>query len=1005
MRKNFQAGTYYLIILVLLFAGSSSYAQTVDGVVIDADTQEPLSGVNIQVQGTTTGTATDADGQFELAVPSTSVTLVFSFIGFQTQEIALNGRSTLAVEMAPQRIMGDELVVVGYGTEQRSDVTGSVATLDAQDFNRGPVSSPEQLMQGRIAGVNVTSVSGQPGSPQNVIIRGPGSIRQGSGPLYVIDGIAIDNAAGTSPSGADFGPGRPPNTNPLAFMNPNDIESINVLKDASATAIYGSRASNGVIIITTKSGSAGESRLNYTGSVTSSRVANTIDMLSAEEFIDFQNSIDQSDIDGGSRTDFFDEITRDAVTTQHTLSYSGGFESTDYFVSLNYSNEEGIIIANQLEDYGGRLRVNQGLLDDRLNVGVSLMANRQRTEYVPVANSADTNLGDMLTNSLTQNPTQPVRNPDGSFFEITNDGLNPAQVPELFTDFGDVTRFLGSAEVGYEIVEGLNVKTSLAIDNSQGNRSSQVEPNNNPRINLPNGAYSFSNRENSMLQTETTLNYSFGVGTHSVDVLGGYSYQQFIREGRGFSVRDFTTTEIDAYRDPGIGSTVTNDDLPSGFSGKNQLQSFFGRANYNYNGRYFLTTTLRADGSSRFGANNQYGLFPSLSGAWQISNESFAQGIDVLSSLKLRVGWGQAGNQDIPDGITQQRINVDRDDGYVLDTGTTVPGITFVRIQNEDIQWEVSTQTNVGVDFALFENAFSGTVEAFRDRTSDVLIETTTGVDPIAPTSSFWQNYDMEIINRGLEIDLNYQDQFQSGFRFEIGGNVAFNDNEIQNMPVEQITTGTLTGRGLSGERVQAYRDGLPVGAFWVLDFQGLDENGENIFRDVDGDGTITNGDRVFAGGALPDFNYGITTSFAFRSWDLLLNFNGVYGNEIYWNDQNALFNMPQLYAGNNIARAGFDPNESRTNSATASSRFIYDGSYFRLNNATLGYSLYFTDLPVSTLRLSLTGRNLFILTDYPGFDPEVETPRPSSGFRSLGIDSGRYPSSRSLTFTVNLSL
>jgi iron complex outermembrane receptor protein len=445
--------------------------------------------------------------------------------------------------------------------------------------------------------------------------------------------------------------------------------------------------------------------------------------------------------------------------------------------------------------------------------------------------------------------------------------------------------------------------------------------------------------------------------------------------------------------------------LPSGFSEKNQLQSFFGRANYNFSGRYFLTGTLRADGSSRFGADNRYGLFPSLSGAWQISEESFAQGIDVLSGLKLRVGWGQAGNQDIPNGITQQRINVNLRNGYPLNGGLAVPGITFVRIQNEDIRWEVSTQTNVGLDFALFENALSGTVEVFRDRTSDVLIETTTGVDPIAATSSFWRNYDMEIINRGLEIDLNYQDQFRSGFRFDVGGNVAFIDNEIQNMPVEQILTGSISGRGLSGERVQAYRNGLPVGAFWVFDFQGLDENGENIFRDVDGDGTITNGDRVFAGSALPDFTYGITTSFAFRSWDLLLNFNGVYGNEIYWNDQNALFNMPQLYAGNNIARAGFNPNESPTNAATASSRFIYDGSYFRLNNATLGYSFYFTDLPVSTLRLSLTGRNLFTLTDYPGFDPEVETPRPSGGFRSLGIDSSRYPSSRSITFTVNLSL
>jgi len=1002
---SFRIGLLLLATVLLFMINRNSHAQTVDGIVIDAGAGEPLSGVNIQVQGTTIGTASDTDGRFALDVPSLEVTLLFSFIGFQTEEIALNGRTTLEVEMQPQGIMGDEIVVVGYGTERRADVTGAISTLNARDFNRGPVSSPEQLMQGKLAGVNVTSVSGQPGAPQNVVIRGPGSIRQGSGPLYVIDGIAIDNAANTSPSVNSFGPGSPPSTNPLSFLNPSDIESINVLKDASATAIYGSRASNGVIIITTKSGEADRSRLTYTGSATTSTVANTIDMLSVEEFVEFHNSIGQTDVDQGARSDFFDAIVQNTVATRHALSYSGGLESTEYYASLNYSSQEGLIITNRLQDYGGRLRVEQGAFDQRLTIGVDLLANRQRTDYVPVANDPSTNLGDMLTNSLTQNPTQPIRNPDGSFFEITSDGLNPVQVPDLFLDFGEVTRILGRAEADIQIATGLRATTSFSIDNSQGNRSSQVNPHNNQRIAAPNGAYNFSNRENSMVQVEGTLNYLFSTSDHNIDLLGGYSYQQFESEGRGFSVRDFSTTEIDAFRNPGIGTTVTSSDLPRGFSSMNQLQSFFGRGNYNYNQRYFLTATLRADGSSRFGEANRYGFFPAVSGAWQISDESFAQGLGWLNELKLRVGWGQAGNQDIPNGITQERIRVSQSSGYPIGSDEVVPGITFVRIQNEDIRWEVSTQTNVGVDVALFGNRLSGTVEAFRSQTTDILIETTTGVDPIAATSSFWSNYDMEIINQGVELDLSFQDQLGSGFGFEIGGNLALLDNEVRNMPVDQILTGSISGRGLSGERVQAYRDGLPVGAFWVFDFQGLDENGENVFRDVDGNGSITNADRVFAGSALPDLTYGIAAGASYRGWDLTLNFNGVYGNDIYWNDQNALFNMPQLYAGNNIARVGFNPDESSTNSATASSRFIYNGSYLRLNNATLGYSFFFTDAPISTARVSLTGRNLFTITDYPGFDPEVETPRPSGGFRSFGIDSSRYPSARSLTVTLNLTI
>jgi TonB-dependent starch-binding outer membrane protein SusC len=983
---------------------SAIQAQTVTGVVTDAETGATLPGVNIVIQGTATGTATDGNGEFELSVGSLTETLVFSYIGYISLEVSLEGRSELNIEMRTQALLGDEVVVVGYGTQRRRELTGSIGSVAAMDFNRGHIESPEQLMQGRIAGVNITSVSGQPGSPQNVIIRGPGTIRSGSGPLYVIDGVAIDNSADTTPTGESFGPGSPSNTNPLAFLNPNDIESIDVLKDASATAIYGSRAANGVILITTKSGQRGVSQLNYTSSLTISTIANKLDMLSPEEFIDFHQSIGQPEMDMGNRTNYFDEIIRTALANRHAISYSGGSESMDYTASLNYSNQEGLVITNNLENYGGRLRVNQRFLENRLTVGFNLMADRQRTDYVPVANNHSTNLGDMLTNSLTQNPTQPIYNPDGSFYEIRDDGMNPVQVPEIFTDFGEVTRIMGNLNVDFELMEGLMYRFNAAVDNSQGNRYSQVSPHNNQRIAAPLGAFHYGNRENSMFQTESTLNYVTSLENHNFDLLAGFSYQQFLREGRNFAVRDFTTTEINAYHNPGIGSNVTTADLPSGFSAKNELQSFFGRVNYNYLQRYFFTATLRADGSSRFGDDHRYGFFPSFSAAWQVSDENFMSG-STFSNLRLRAGWGQTGNQDIPDGITQQRINVATRAGYQLNPGSITPGITFVRTQNENIRWEVSTQSNVGVDFSFFNDALYGTMDVFHKITSDILIETTTGVDPIAATSSFWSNYDMEVVNKGIELDLRYRQQVGTDFSFDIGGNISFLDNEIRNMPVDQIRTGSITGRGLSGETVQVFRNGLPFGAFWVFEFMGLDENGENIFRDVDGDGSITDADRVSPGNALPDYEYGISARLGYRNWDLGLNFNGVSGNMIYWNDHNALFNMPQLYAGNNIARVGFDPNEGSTNPATASSRFVYDGSYFRLNNATLSYSFNTINLPVSGLILSVTGRNLFTITDYPGFDPEVDRPRSVGGFRSMGIDSSRYPSARSVSFSINLTL
>ncbi|MEX0778917.1 MAG: SusC/RagA family TonB-linked outer membrane protein [Balneolales bacterium] len=991
-----------------VFAGIAQ-AQSVSGSVTDSETGEALPGVNIVVQGTQTGTATGSDGQYEMAVPSLEATLVFSYVGYTEQIIAIDGRASIDVEMVTQQL-GEELVVVGYGTQRRSDVTGSIGSVSSEDFNRGQTSTPEQLLQGKVAGVNVTASGGQPGSPQKVTIRGPGTVRSGSGPLYVIDGVAIDNNAATSSAGESFGVGSASATNPLSFLNSEDIESISVLKDASATAIYGSRGSEGVILITTKSGVRGQSELNYQGSVTSSRIANRIDMLSPDEFADFHNTHGDPSVVNDSRTVWFDEILEDGLANNHSLSFSNGTESSDFLGSMNYSDQQGIMIGSKLESVGGRLRGNQRFLDNHLKLGVNLMANRTRTDFAPIADSPSTNGGDMITNALTQNPTNPVRNADGSLFPITQEGFNPLRGPEILTNFSNVTRVLGNFNAEMEFMEGLVYRGNLAVDNSHGATTSQVTAHGINRISNPQGKLVDANVENTTFQTESTLNYMTSLrGAHNFDLLAGYSWQTFTRQGKTFSVDNFTTTEIDAYRNPGIGSELSiSENQPTGYHQQNQLQSYFGRTNYNYMNRYFLTATVRADGSSRFGGSNRYGIFPSFSGAWQLNDEGFFN-VDAISSLRLRLGWGQSGNQDIPNGITQQRITVSSGSGagYVLAPGIVTPGITFVRTQNEDIKWEVSTQTNAGIDFGFLGDALSGTIDVFHKVSSDILFEQTTGVDPINPTNSFWNNYDMEIINQGVEAALNFRKQIGNEFNFDLGGNIAFLDNEVQNMPVQVIRTGGLTGRGLSGETVQAYKDGLPFGAFYLYEFAGLNEDGANTFIDASGNVTtdVTSEDLKYAGGALPDVTYGISTFFGYRNFDLSFNFNGVSGNKIYWNDHNGLHNMAQLYAGNNIARVGFDPNESATNSATASTRFLYDGSFFRLNNATLGYQINAANLPIRGLRLAVTGQNLFTITNYPGFDPEVDMPRAVGGFQSLGIDSSRYPTARSITFSINVNI
>lgn len=982
----------YLVLSFSLF-GSIVQAQTISGVVTDANSGETLPGVNIIVKGTATGTAAGSDGSYELTVPSLLDTLVFSFIGYQTLQVPINGRTNIDVALQPQAVAGEELVVVGYGVQRRSDVTGAIGSVSEEDFNRGIITSPEQLIQGRVPGVNVTQRSGDPSSSSVVTIRGVGTVRTGSSPLYVVDGVALSGNGD--------------------FINPKDIESIDVLKDASATAIYGSRGANGVVIITTKKGQSGVPRLTYDGSFSISNAANTIDVLNAREFIDFQNEFgDPSTIYSTSiDTDWQDQILRTAYSQRHSLSYGGGTENSSYYASLNVQDQEGIVLESTREKYNGRLNVSQSFLDDRLNVELNLTGVYIRSDNAPIVSGPGVG-GDFLSNALTANPTYPTHNADGSLFNFP-EGINPLQRMEAMTDFNKTSRILGNIKASFRIAEGLEYRINFAADNLQATGIEQTNRHNivgGETTNLPDpeGRLENSTSEESNALLESFLTYLFDLEDHSFNLLGGYSYQKFSSQSRSWSIDDFSTTEIDAYRNPGIGTEISiSENRPSGSASINELQSFFGRANYNFMSRYFLTATLRADGSSRFGENNRYGIFPSFSVAWLISDEAFLSGVEALSNLRLRAGWGQTGNQDIPSYITHRLLSVSTGAGAGYFFGTNSPGINIVRAQNENIKWEVSTQTNIGLDFGLFDDRVYGTVDVFNKISSDILWQSSTGVDPVVPTSSFWNNYDMEIQNKGVELSLAYRQAIGTDFSFDIGGNISFIDNNVTNLPVQILRTGQISGQGLSGVQVNGFLNDRPAGTFWVLDWIGLDENGLNEFRDVDGDGNITDGDFVDGGTGLPSTTFGGYANIAYKGFDLSLNFNGVSGNRIYWNDENAYFNYPRLVAGNNVSSHILNyTNESTINSATPSTRFIHDGSYFRLNNATVGYSVNTATIGwLRSLRFYITGQNLFVITGYPGFDPEVDISRSSGGFRSTGIDATAYPRARTIMFGVNFTL
>ena len=511
---------------------------------------------------------------------------------------------------------------------------------------------------------------------------------------------------------------------------------------------------------------------------------------------------------------------------------------------------------------------------------------------------------------------------------------------------------------------------------------------------------------------ENYLTYTHEGNLHNYSVLVGYSYQNFFIQNRSFSINKFPLTGVEPIYNPGLGQDLTlANNQPSGSAVKSELQSFFTRVNYQFKDKYLLTATLRADGSSKFGSNNKYGYFPSFSAGWKISEEEFMKSSPV-SNLKLRAGWGLTGNQEIPSKITQALFTsvLSGTTSYPLDGSTNYPaGTTYSRLANPNIQWEVSTQTNVGLDFGFFKGALTGSIDVFNKVSNNILLEVIPA-DPVQPAGTFWTNVkDMTITNKGLELDLSYRHKAGNGLSYEIGGNATFISNVVNNSPYSVIPSGSASGSGLTSATINGYLNGQPIGTFFLKEFTGFDDKGVSTFRDVDGDGIITDKDRIAAGSALPTSQYNLYGNVGFKGFDLSVNFNAVNGNKIYDNTANSNFYKLRLSKGiNTTPEAVESPNESTNNSAPVSTRYLKDASFIRLNNLTLGYNFNTKSLKInrwiSALRLSVTGQNLFIITKYNGYDPEVNTDRTINGVSSYGIDYLSYPKAKTLVFGLNIS-
>ncbi|WP_416865716.1 MAG: SusC/RagA family TonB-linked outer membrane protein [Imperialibacter sp.] len=959
-----------------------------------------MPGVNILEKGTINGTVSDVNGSYRLTVSSANAVLVFSFVGAETKEVAVGGQSEISVSLAGSSETLAELVVIGYGTQKKSDVTGAISSLKRENFNNGVVTNPGQLLQGKVSGVNVTAASGEPGASQNVIIRGIGSLRSGTQPLYVVDGFLLDNSSqGIA-------------TNPLNFLNPNDIESIDVLKDASATAVYGARASNGVVVITTKKGKAGKTEMNFSASTAWSSMSNQIDVFSADEFRKQVVAEGGTLDDFGGNTNWQDELTQTGLSKQIDLSIGGaGTEKFSYYTSVGFQDQEGILKNSNLKRYSGKLNMNQKALNGRLNVDYNLTASHTQNLRPSITST--------ISDMLNLNPTVPAYT-NGEPTSLITNALNPLKRYELYSDQAINNRILAIISPSIEILDGLVYKLNLGVDYSATTRDQQYKPFTSVinESNISDGSLSTLISGNTNQLVENTLNYNWRKDVHNFTLLAGHSYQKFLLEDREFSYRGFANNNIEPRYQDQTSSTVYPTSVDAS-AVKNELQSYFGRLNYTYDDKYMFTATLRADGSSKFGENNKYGYFPSLALGWNISNEDFMAN-SVFNNLKLRTSWGQTGNQEIPSKITKASYSENRLitgsqslNTYPLDPDATAIGgypygIVFTRLANPNLQWEVSTQINAGIDFTIFDSQLSGSVDYFNKESSNILLEVTPA-DPVQPTATYWTNIrDMKIQNNGIELALDYNGRPRGDFSYNIGGNITYIQNKVVDSPYTVLTTGSAQGSGQTGATINGYINNEPIGAFYMFQFEGIGEDGLNIFKDINNDNATLDNDRSVVGSAIPKLIYAYHLNFKYKDFDLGFNFNGVAGNKIYNHTAMTLFTKAQLTKSNNTTDFAVQyPNEAISNANTVSTRYLENGSFLRLNNATLAYNLNSDKIGLSdafqNIRLSVTGQNLFIITDYSGYDPEINTGSTSGGIQTFGIDYFTYPKAR--TFLIGLNV
>ncbi|MFD1144659.1 SusC/RagA family TonB-linked outer membrane protein [Larkinella insperata] len=999
-----------------------TYAQSpIRGRVTD-ERNEGIPGATITIKGTTRGTTTDAAGAFQINA-SPNETLVFSYVGYATQEVVAGSQTNLTVRMATDNRSLEEVVVVGYGTVRKSDLTGSVSTIKADAIKEMPVVSVDQAIQSRAPGVQVTQSSAAPGGGISIRVRGANSINSGSEPLYVIDGFPMypDNGAlGTS--------GNRQASNAMATINPNEIESIEILKDASATSIYGSRGANGVVLITTKRGKEGASRVDYEGSYSIQQIARPIEVLNGADYARYLNILERSQ--GGSPrftdaqinqigegTNWLDAITRTGALSNHQLSFTGGTKGMRYAFVGNYLSNPGIVKNTFFKRYGFRLNLDNDFLNGRATLSNSWSYNRTGSSNVATDRGGP---GGIIITALGLDPTVAIYDQNGNYNYPSYDQrfiINPLAEAQEGYDRDNINRLFGTTALTINLLEGLKFRTSLGADVVTAERTTFY---NNYTYTGRQYARQLerANRNVSSILNENILSYNKQIRPgHNLDVTVGYTYQQESNRLNSASTRGLPSDDpLSVNMQNGSRPQVPN-------SGRLDwtLESFLGRVNYNLKDRYLMTVTVRRDGSSKFGPSNKWANFPSAALGWRVVNEGFFQnsGLSkVFDDFKFRASYGLTGNSQIPvyrslAGLVPYN--------YVLG-GTLVAGYGPNRIANPDLKWESTAMLNLGLDLSLLNNRLSMTFDVFNNKTTDLLLDVSipqsTGFSTIMLNSG-------SLSNKGFEFSTNYKILNSSDWKWDVSGNISILRNEILDLGKSTpfFANSTSGHLGVFGSWVEA---GNAIGVWKGYKYTGLfqtDDEGKSFaaragypkYEDVNGDGKYTSDDYVTIGNPNPKFTWGLNSTVKFRNFDLAVFFRGVHGNDVRNLQQSEMGDgVQKINQIGNILTDSWtpeNPNASRPVidgrrdfiSFRRSSFFIQDGSFIRLQNLALGYNLPLNTKYIRSARIYASGQNLFLITNYKGFDPEVN----NQGQNNLnrGDDYDAYPRARMFTLGVNLGL